>query len=346
MTAAYSAPHVAAAGAITALGPTLRHTALFLRAGQDHVVQSPFIDALGEHVAMNATSTLPADLIGSGRLGALAARACCDALSVLHDPASTSPRLCLVLPQRFVGRAADLSVVEATVRDALPEPLSTAPVDYIYGGGAAGARALAQASQLLTQPQTDSVLVCAVDSYYEWAMLEPLLAADQLLTADNVDGRRPGEAAAALLLTDNRHFHSRQYGCCVAAATLGKEPIALGSEEPSTGVGVTEAFETLNRAVSLANGSVPQFLVDTTHEAYRIRELQIMLARFGRLMSDEFELLLPARELGEVGATTLILYAALVAEATRRGFEPALPSLMFGGSEEIWRGAVLMVPAR
>lgn len=337
-----AAPAVLAAGAITALGPTLRHTALFLRAGQDHIVPSPFIDALGEHIAMNANSILPVNLMGAGRLSALATRACRDALRDLADGVVRSPRLCLVLPQRYASRTREVSGIEEAVREVLPKPLSLAPSSLLFGAGAVGTRAIAEAAQQVSQRQCDAVLICAVDSYYDWEVLERLIGADQLLTADNLDGRRPGEAAVAVLLSDAQHPWSGQYGCLLRGVGLAEEPIPLGSEHPSRAEGITSALEAAMGGSQLAAGSVTQFLSDTTHEAYRIRELQLVLARFGSVMGQPFELLLPARELGEVGAASLLLYAALVAEANRRGFGWGPLSLAFAGGEEALRGAVLM----
>ncbi len=342
MNPGFEAPAIIAAGAVTALGSTLRHTALFLRAGQDHIVLSPFIDALGEHVAMNVTSCLPANLIGAARLSALAARACRDAMACVAEGAVTAPRLCLVLPQRYADRTREVLAIEEAVRAVLPRPLSAAPSCPIFGNGAIGARALGEAAQLLARRDTDAVLLCAVDSYYEWETLQALIREDRLLTADNLDGRRPGEAAAALLLTHRHHPWSQQFGCRVRAVAVGSEPVPLGSEDTSHAGGITAALETVSDNAQLRERTVGRFWADTTHEAYRIRELQVVLARLGRLMSDTFELVLPARDLGEVGAATLILYAALIAEASRRQFGWGPLNLAFAGSEETSRGAILM----
>lgn len=281
VTGTPNAPAILAAGAITALGPTLRHTALFLRAGQDHLVESPFIDQLGEHVVMNATPILSANSMRTERLCQLAERACRDALPSSADGIVRAPRLCLVVPQRYRGRQRDLAQIEQAVRSALPPGFSSAPCDWCFGQGEVGAVALSDAAKWLYRGDTDGVLICAVDSYYDWDVLEPLLEADCLLTADNLDGRRPGEAAAALLLGSPHHPWSAVFGTRIASAAVAQEPFALGSEQPSRGQGITRALHALRAGSHLSDASVHQFLADTTHEAYRVRELQLILARFG-----------------------------------------------------------------
>src|SRR5688572_27622436 len=59
-------------GAITPIGPTARHTGFYLRAGRGNFVESPFVDSAGESVVLGAVSLLPKELVGPGRLAALA----------------------------------------------------------------------------------------------------------------------------------------------------------------------------------------------------------------------------------------------------------------------------------
>ena len=75
-----------------------------------------------------------------------------------------------------------------------------------------------------------------------------------------------------------------------------------------------DAFEPLR-----AEGTrCPTLYCDVTHEAATVRELQIIIARFGATLATDFLLQTPARELGAVGAATLPLYAVLAAEAWLR----------------------------
>ena len=196
---------------------------------------------------------------GIGRLSALATRACRDALRDRADGVVRSPRLCLMLPQRYASRTREVSGIEEAVREVLPKPLSLAPSSLLFGAGAVGTRAIAEAAQQVSQRQCDAVLICAVDSYYDWEVLERLIGADQLLTADNLDGRRPGEAAVAVLLSDAQHPWSGQYGCLLRGVGLAEEPIPLGSEHPSRAEGITAALEAIIGGSRLAAGSVSHF---------------------------------------------------------------------------------------
>jgi 3-oxoacyl-[acyl-carrier-protein] synthase I len=348
MSALPLAPVCVAWGAVSALGPSARHTGLYLRAGRNDFSRSPFVDPNGEPIVLSCASTLDKDLVGPARLVALAAGAIEQALAPLAAALSGQRlRACLALPSHYAAGARGALNVEgqefvARLLEcgALPQPLECRSLPL---GSAAGAPAIALAAQLLHAREADAVIVCGADSDYDARVLERLLEQDRLLTADNIDGLRPGEAAACLVLVTPYHPLARARGVAsVIAQGQGREPHLPGAEQPTMARGFTEALALALAPLRERKRRCAQWYTDITHEEYRVREFQILLARFGDTLAVGTELETPARELGVVGAATLPLYAALVAESWYRDYGTDDHAVCMAASEDGLRGALLL----
>lgn len=349
MTALPSMPVCIGWGAATALGPSARHTGFYLRAGKNNFTQSPFIDTFGEPVILAYATTLARDLVGPARLLELATSAISEALAPLGTALRDARiRLCLALPARYAsGRGTALELegrqLCETLRARAFAGVNLVDLHPLPFGGAAGAPALALASQLLHADEAEAVIVCGVDSYYDHAVLEQLEREDRLMTADNLDALRPGEAAACLLLVDPRSRLARGRGVAqVLRVGQGHEPTAGDPEQPSMARGFTDALRTAVAPLREQAVRCNAVYCDTTHERARVRELEILIARFGDVLGFDVALHTPARELGEVGAAALALHAVLATEAWFRGYGADSHAICFAGSDHGLRGALLL----
>jgi hypothetical protein len=335
-------------GAITALGPTCRHTGFFLRAARNNFSLSPFVDFQGEPITMSCVTTLPKHWVGAPRLAALASHAIDDATHSLGKKLeSPKLKLCLALSRRFgTGRGNTLTpegmaVARAIMAARFPS-LTWEDVFAFPYGAAAGPAAIARAARLFEAKEAEIAVVCGVDSYYDSRVLEQLEREDRLLTADNVDGLRPGEAAAALVLASPHHSLSRSHRRArVLAVGEGAEP-TLDDEHPTMARGISTALRPAVAPLRAAQQRCNAWWSDATHEATRVRELDLTIAKFGDVMGFALDFRLPAREVGAVGAATLPLYAALAIESSVRGYAADKLALCFAGSDDGARGALLL----
>jgi 3-oxoacyl-[acyl-carrier-protein] synthase I len=337
-------------GAITPIGPTARHTGFYLRAGRGNFVESPFVDSAGESVVLGAVSLLPKELVGPGRLAALARAALEGALGPLAaNLGAARLRLCLALPARYCSGSKGAPLTregnEALALITTHPLLDVEPndVQVFADGVAAGATALAQAQRLLEASPGDIAVVCGVDSYYDAGVLAELEREDRLMTADNLDSLRPGEAAACLVLAGARHPLARTRAVSqLLAVGVADEPTARDPEKQTMARGLTAAIKTAVADLRARNVRCNWLFSDVTHEQRRVRELQLLFGRFGDVMGFDLSLETPARELGEVGAATLPLFAVLATEAWHRSYGADPYAICFASSQHGLCGALCL----
>lgn len=339
--------------AITSVGPTARHTGLYLRAGRSNFLSSPFVDEMGESVVLAPVSLLPKQLTGPLRVAALARHALDGAIRPLAGSLGASRvHLCIALPARY--RANERGALSREGNSVLEQLATHERLGVMAGdvwaypeGVAAGALALAQAKSLLETHPNDLAVVCGADSYYDAAVLAQLEREDRLMTADNLDALRPGEGAACLVLVGARHALARTHAVAqVVAVGVGDEPSARDPEQHTMARGLSAALKTAAMPLRGAGKRCNWLLTDVTHEQRRIRELQLLLARFGDVVGFDLRLETPARELGEVGAATLPLYAVLAMEGWQREYAIDADALCFASSQHGLCGALHLQSAK
>jgi hypothetical protein len=334
------------AEAITSLGESAAETALLLRAGVGNVQPSDFIDAQGQRVLLCATPALPPDLPGPDRLVALAAHA----LGALHRRMAVAahedraPLIALCLPQRLgeggdaAGRPALNGAGQAFVdalRERLPAAWSAARIEAFPIGRAAGAPAMLLASQFVGG--AGPVLWGGVDSCLDWNVLGALERAGRLMTNDNVDAVRPGEAAAFVALARPGSGQA-----AVLALGAGREPQPVGADGPCVSEGMSQALDTALAPLRAAGRRCRFWALDATHEAYATHEVQNLIARFGDALGADSELAMPLKELGDAGAAAMPLLAVLALQAWRQGLARDDCAVVTGSSDSGLRGAMLL----
>ena len=325
--------------AVSSLGESAAETALLLRAGLINVAPSRFIDATGERVMMCTAPAVPPHLGGAERAATLAQLA----LMRLVDVLGTQPRrpvLLVAVPERYAGDDSFAVGEEgrtflALLRANLPLKLRSIEVELFPFGRAAGAVALRRALQFVDDERF--VIWGGVDTWCDWTALEALEKSDRLMTAANVDGVRPGEAAAFVALGP-----VDAPGVSVLAVGTGREPHPIGSEEPCKSLGLSAALAAAVAPLRAAGRRTNNWLLDNTHEDYATQELQNIIARFGDVIGLQTELQMPLKELGDVGAAAMPLLTVLGAEAWRLGYANDDAAVVTGCSRDGARGALLL----
>lgn len=333
--------------AITSLGESAAETALLLRAGLNNVGLSHFIDKAGERVLLCAAPALPHRLQAADRIVALAAHALSGlCLSLYHDTAQgerqPAPIVLMALPERFAATAFrhelndDGQAFIGALRSCLPHALARAEIETFPFGRAAGALALRRAVQCLGGDRL--VIWGGVDTLHDWAVLQALEATDRLMTAENIDGVRPGEGAAFAVVAPTKN----EADVKLLALGVGREPQPVCSEQPSFAVGLSQALEFAVAPLRAAQLRTNNWLLDLTHEAYSTQALQNVIARFSDVLGLKTDLQMPLKELGDVGAAAMPLLAVLGAEAWRLGHAIDHTAIVTGCSDNGARGALLM----
>lgn len=330
--------------AITPLGEGIAETALLLRAGVGAVRASTFIDATGERIALCASPALPPTLAGPDRLVTLAAHALLRLLA--RWPAAVDTRapltVLLALPERFAVEATGFELLPPgqAVRDgvlrALPVELAPVAVECFPFGRASGALAMRRALDLLSLGHR--VVWGGVDSMHDADVLQQLEDTRRLLTAEQVDGVRPGEAAAFVALvppTDGAPVRLVGLG-------LGREPQPVGADAQSLATGLSAALDTALAPLRQTHRRCNAWWLDHTHEVYATQALQNVLTRFGDVLGLSAELEMPLKDLGDAGAAAMPLLAALAAEAWRTGHGIDTAAVVTGSADGGARGALLL----
>lgn len=325
--------------AVTTLGESAMETALLLRAGLSNVAFSDFIDASGERMMMCGAPALPAHLRATGRAVALAQLAL--ARFVEGVDVSDRPIMLLAVAERYASAAktseltAEGKSFVSGLQAVLPASLRGCELEVFPFGRAAGAPALRRAIEVLDAGRV--VIWGGVDTLHDWAVLDKLQKADRLLTAENVDGVRPGEAAAFLAVSA-----APRNGIRVLGVGTGREPRPIGSEEPFQSLGLSAALGAAVGPLRAASRRTNCWLLDNSHEAYATKELQNIIARFGDILGTDSDLQRPLQPLGDAGAAAMPLLAVLAAEAWRLGYANDDVAVITGCSDDGARGALLL----
>jgi 3-oxoacyl-[acyl-carrier-protein] synthase-1 len=184
------------------------------------------------------------------------------------------------------------------------------PQTRVVAAGAAGVfKALAAARVLLDV--SGSCIVAAVDSLVNRKILRALSADRRLKTETDSDGVVPGEAAAAVWLT--RPSETRPALAHILGIGVADEPSVLNRDQPNKGIGLAHAMSAALSESGLELHEIDFRVAGMTGERLAFVEASTALARIQKVHKDNFELWVPAEQLGDVGAA---LSACIVVVAT------------------------------
>jgi hypothetical protein len=329
--------------AVTSIGEGAVETSALWEAGIVNLAPSRFVLDDGTAAALCASPALSPALLGTERLAALIGLAL---ERLAATPEGNALRgigtLLLCLPERMADAANGYRL--RPEGQALVDALHARPllagrklrIEPFPFGRAAGAPSIQRALELVASGQR--VLWGGVDSQHDWQVLGALAAGDRLLTEENVDGIRPGEAASVLLLQP---------------AQGGTQPVlmgvGLGREQPPDETRPASRADGLARAVRSATARLAEqrrrcghWLFDTTHEKIATQRLQHVLTACADIVGLQTSLHSPLKTLGDAGAASLPLFAALAAESWRNGTADDETALLAASSDSGACGAILL----
>ncbi|MFN3069418.1 hypothetical protein ACKWMY_15060 [Serratia sp. J2] len=224
-------------------------------------------------------------------------------------------------------------------------------VKHIYYGEHAQAGTvledIARTAQHTREPHLDIVI-----ALHTWATLEALLWLEsrsllhgshsfyQDRLRSNPYGRVPGEGAACIVIG---HNISVPAWCQIAGIAVAKEERLVDSDQPCTGVALSQAAR---QAITSARTPViSQLVTDFTGEAYRADELGFTLLRLkhNQLLTD-FQQITPALASGDVGCASLLLHMAVVAWRYAQNAGATTPTLLLSSADNGQRSAIVMSP--
>ncbi len=349
-------------GLVSPVGLTAAQSCAAIRAGITRLAEHPLYRCLpedldspeaqaeqdedGEPVRVGFVPGLSVDLPGGARLQRLALMALQRLFAETglgrRDMARTALLVALplrdqvtaawALAQRFTKELCQRAGVE-----------DWAEVEVLEAGPVGVFKLVEQAAELLQARRVDAAVVLAVDSLIDLERLALLDEAWRLKSSRGVDGFSPGEAGVALLLESRRAAERR--GVPVLArlgpVAFGTEPVAIGTEKWSTGTGLCAALRPL-----LSEDSLPEVgswvLCDLNGEGYRAHEWGLVRTRLAGALPEPRKLLHPADRMGDAGTALAGVLIACATQAFARHYAPAQSALLWAGSDDGERAALVL----
>ena len=326
---------VAGAGARGSLGLSCVQLAMGVRARLLAPASTSFLDRRGRSVGLCMAAGIAPGARGYERflaLGAAPMREAC--------PANVGPLpVLLALPE--AGRPDDDPRFATELAPALAA-LAGVPIDRdrsrVFREGHAGGAFALEAAVLLLRSGAEAVLVGGIDSHVHPGVIASLDGEYRLHAIDAENGIVPSEGAAFLLLTHPGAARRgtgplRAVAGLLAARTAREDTVVSG--EPNLARAMTQIVS------EMAAAAPPDWvLTDVNGERHRIREwMQVELrSRFAAGTPVER----PADELGDTGAASGLMFAALVCAFWSAGCAPGSRALIALSSESAARGAFVL----
>lgn len=332
---------VSAVSARTPLGLDARQTALCARARKGEPRSGRFRNPHGYPIGLCTTPGVSDRLEGISRLLALATP-CLRALARGRLSAAEEQRnapfpLILAVPEP--GRPDDDPLLSGSILSQLATgaglPLDEARSRTIRAGHAGFALALSAALDLLSA-KPGVVVVGAVDSYHHEGLLAMLAAERRVHSVGIENGFVPGEGAAFLALRREGPTGSRESERSVRLGTVETAvETSIETGAANTALAATQLLAAL--APLCPKGKIPWLLTDINGERHRVREHAFASIR-GSLATDHVHSTY-ANELGDMGAATGAVLAAIAHELIIAGAAPAKTACVTLASDGSARGA-------
>ena len=208
-------------------------------------------------------------------------------------------------------------------------------------GHAAGAGAVALATEHLRANVTQRAIVCGVDSLVEMETVEFFFAKRRLKIADQLDGFVPGEAAACLLLEQPATAKARGAAplAMIDGAATATESATIWSDIPSTAAGLSAAIRSIVGEQSTTRQRVLVYS-DLNGETYRSKEFGNTAVRALSPLMSSWTLSHPADCIGDTGSASFTVSMCLGARALAKNYAKGDQVLVLGSSDNGLRGAV------
>jgi 3-oxoacyl-[acyl-carrier-protein] synthase I len=333
---------VVALAARTPVGLTAYSSAAAVRAGISRIGEHPtMVDKAGDPFRVAMDRTL--DVTGRvERMFGLAASALDELLEQL--PCAEHEPLTILLGLPELG--AQFSAREATLlRARWTQHLRMrcrAEIESFAEGNAAGVLALERAlARIAAQPDRCCV-VGGVDSFIDADVLEALDDTASIASSSNRWGFPPGEGAAMIAICSPSFAqrHRLRVLAAIAAVARSVEPNRAHTDTVCVGVGLADAMR--NAALG-AGAPITMQYCDINGERYREHEFSYAALRVpAHAFANAIEYVAPADCWGHTGAATAPLLLSLPIVFHDRGASPGARPMVWCGSDNGQRGAVVL----
>lgn len=212
-------------------------------------------------------------------------------------------------------------------------------------GRCAGLLALAKALQDIRRGIVAGAVVGGADSLVRAPVLQRLQEQGLVQSPGNPQGVVPGEAAGFLFIEKGESAMKREVEpvAVILAAACGEEP-TVGTEDPNQAVGLTKV---IHEALKSSGGLTvsPLVVCDLNGDRYRAMEWAFASMRTMGQLHCDIELWHPADCIGDSGAASGMLNIIWATEAFRKHYVKTNRGLIWGGSENSRRAAVVVAPS-
>ncbi len=277
---------------------------------------------------------------GNKRLNAMLVMALEEAIRNLPEKISVPLYLCLSQDDKLLT---DQDRLPETAYEAIQASSFAHKIDYentkqFTVGRVSFAYAVQYAEKQLESGKHQYVMVVGVDSLTGTQRYSYYQAQRRVLAQDNPDGFIPGEAAVALLLTQEDIGVTTQ----ILGMSTSNEPHPIDGDKPVTGNGLTDA---INQAVEKSGIPVSETdfrISSVSGEAYFFRETAIVHGRTMDNPRQEHPLWHPADHIGEVGAAVGGAMVVMAHYAFEKGYAPGKRALCQLSNDDQHRAAFIL----
>ncbi|MDZ7591858.1 MAG: hypothetical protein U5L05_14520 [Rubrivivax sp.] len=223
------------------------------------------------------------------------------------------------------------------LRRRLAVPLEVDRCLSIFEGRTGAMRAVDAATRMLQDPAIDRVILLAFDSLLDAHSLAWLQDSERLKAAEVPSGLMPGEAAAALMLTRGGTGHR------LVAAGLAQEAADPLSDGRQHGRALSQVLRAALSAGAPGRRFKGDLFVDLNGEAWRAYEYGSALAQVDGATLGDFNTMLPALSIGEVGAASSLCAAVLACAAFDRGYASDAMAIVLAAGEAGRVGSLVLM---
>lgn len=211
----------------------------------------------------------------------------------------------------------------------------------IFCAGAPGAYSALQQGRACARAG-EACIVAAADSLLSARRLLELADGQRLLVEGNADGCIPGEAACAMLLSQDRR---RALGM-VSGIGFAVEPSLLENDTPLRAAGLVAATQVALDEAGLRLADLDFRLSDAAGEGFYFKEQSLLVSRLLQARKPGFPLWLPAASLGDTGAAAGLCSLLWAMAAWDRRYAPGPRALACAGNDQGARATVILESVR
>ncbi len=338
-------------GMVTAVGHDSTMAPAAIRAGISRFAEVPgFTTTQGAKATASFVKGITEKRSGSDRLLSMAVPALREALfkaEEFYDDLDMSGGklfLSVAAAEKPGYEAFDKDDLAKLLRSAEAEHLNS--VEIISDGHSGAILGFSRALLLLRNNQAKFCIVGGVDSLVEYPALLWLEKARRLKTDDRPYGFIPGEASAfvVLELESTARLRGAPMLCSIPETAFVTEEASILSDKPLFGRGLAESCQRVLTRQRMSLDSIGGIICDLNGEYYRMKEWGLAQTRLFDGTGTIPELWHPARNIGDVGAASGVLFAAIASAAVRNGYFGTPNVLVWTSSDSGGRGSMLISP--